>query len=450
MKCLVTGPAVRSAAVAAILLASVAPSSVLAQQPQATAPAEPPPPAAAPQAPTGLSESVAAVVNDDIVSTYDLAQRMRLLVATSGVQPTQDTIQQFQREALISLVDERLQLQELHRVEKDQKAEIIATDDEVNEELADMAKSNNMTLDQFSDFLRTRGVGVDTLKQQVRAQISWARWIRGRYGSRLRVGDDQIAATQARLQAAASKPQYNVGEVLIDANRVGGMPQAIEGAKKLIEQMQQGAPFPAVARQFSALPTAANGGDAGWVSPGEMAPEVEAAVEQMRPGQLSAPIPVKDGVYIVYLKEKRAGGSATLVDLKQAAISLPEGATAADEASAREKLTQLRPQLTACDKMEASAGKVQGVVAADLGEAEITDLAGEFRDAAEKLKLNEVSQPIRTKVGLHLVMVCGRRTAGAAVMDKDQIERRLRGQQLSMIARRYMRDLRTSATIETR
>jgi hypothetical protein len=161
--------------------------------------------------------------------------------------------------------------------------------------------------------------------------------------------------------------------------------------------MQQGAPFPAVARQFSSLPTAANGGDAGWVSPGEMAPEVEAAVEQMRPGQLSAPIPVKDGVYIIYLREKRAGGTAMLVDLKQAAVSLNEGATAADESAARDKLVALRPQLTACDKMEATAGKTPGVVAADLGEAEVADLAGEFRDAAEKLKVGEVSEPIRTR-----------------------------------------------------
>src|SRR5437870_1213022 len=83
------------------------------------------------------------------------------------------------------------------------------------------------------------------------AQISWGRWIRGRYGSRLRIGEDQIAATQARLVAESAKPQYNIGEVLIDASRVGGMPQAMTGAQQLVAQMQQGAPFPSVARQFS-------------------------------------------------------------------------------------------------------------------------------------------------------------------------------------------------------
>ena len=393
MKRYLSGTAALVAVLACTLIAT---STATAQQPEApvgTAPADAP--AAPPRAaPTGISESVAAVVNDDIVSTYDLAQRMRLLVATSGVQPTDENLAQFQREALVSLVDERLQFQELRRVEKEQKIDLLADDAEIGEEIAGMAQQNNMSGDQFLTFLSQRGIGPDTLQNQLRAQISWGRWIRGRYGSRLRVGDDQIAATQARLAAEATKPQYNIGEVLIDAGRVGGMPQAMQGAQQLVGQLQQGAPFPAVARQFSSLPTAAAGGDAGWISAGEMPTEVESVLEQMRPGQLSQPIPVKDGVYILYLKEKRAGGAATLVNLKQAAVALAQSATPADEEAGRAKLAALKPAIKDCATMEAAAGKVAGVVAGDLGEAEVADLAPQFRDAAEKLKVGEVSDPI--------------------------------------------------------
>lgn len=439
-----TGKAALSAGLACALAALIAAPQSQAQD------AQPSPVTQAGPRANGFSETVAAVVNDDVVSTYDLAQRMRLLIATSGIQPTQENLADFQHEALVSLVDERLQFQELRRVEKEQKMEIIADDSEVNDEIEGMAQQNNMSREQFLGYLASRGIGPDTLKQQLRAQISWARWIRGRYGSRLRIGDDQIAATQARLAAEAAKPQYNIGEVLIDASRVGGMAQATKGAQQLVTQMQQGAPFAAVARQFSALPTAANGGDAGWVSEGDMAPEVRSVVEQMRPGQLSQPIPVKDGVYILYLKDKRAGGAAVLVNLKQVAIALPQDASAADEAAAKAKLVALKPELKGCSNLEAVAGKTPGVVAGDLGEAELGDLAPQFRDAAEKLKVGEVSDPVRTSAGLHLVAVCGRRNGGQGVADKQQVEQRLYSQQLSMVARRYMRDLRNSATIETR
>ncbi|MFC3069928.1 peptidylprolyl isomerase [Phenylobacterium soli] len=415
----------------------------------AAAPAQPAAPATAPL-PKGVSESVAAVVNDDIISTYDLSQRVRLLIATSGVQPNEQTLPQFEREALISLIDERLQLQELKRVEKEQKFSIIATDDEVNEELEGMAKQNNMTGEQFLAAMRSQGIGPETLKQQLRAQVSWQRWIRGRYGSRLRIGEDQIKAALDRMAAAASKPQYEISEVFIDANRVGGMRTAMQGAQQLVAQMQQGAPFAAVARQFSASATAANGGDAGWISQGEMPPEVDSAIEQLRPGQLSQPIQVKDGVYIIYLRDKRSGAGQTLVSLKQAAIALPANASQGDVEAARVKLAALRVQVKGCGDIEKAAASVPGVVAGDLGEAEMNDLAPQFKEVAQTLSVGQVSEPIRTNVGLHLVAVCGKRASGGPAVDHDAIENRLYGQQLSMISRRYMRDLRTSATIETR
>jgi len=414
-----------------------------------TAPA-PAPATAAPAAPRGVSEAVAAIVNDEIISTYDLGQRVRLLIATSGVQPTEQTLPQFEREALISLIDEHLQMQELRRVEKEQKFTIIATDDEVNQEIESYAKQANMTGAQFLAALAQQGVGADTFRQQLRASISWQTWIKGRYGSRLRVGEDQIKAMEQRLAADASKPQYEISEVFIDASRVGGQATALQGAQQLVAQLQQGAPFASVARQFSASPTAAAGGEAGWISPGEMPPEVDAALEQLRPGQLSAPIPVKDGVYIVYLKEKRSGAGSTLVALKQAAVALPPQPSPADVAAARVKLEALRVQIKGCDNIEKVAAGVPGVVGGDLGEAEMTDLAPQFRQAAETLKPGEVSAPIQTTVGLHLVAVCSKRASNGQQVSHDQIENRLYGQQLSMISRRYMRDLRTSATIETR
>ena len=456
----VTGRGARGAVIATAALAVALPLGLPMgawAQPAVAAPApESIPVSTGPLRPTApavtrpMTESVAAIVNDDVISTYDLSQRMRLLISTTGVQPTHDTLPQFQQEALISLVDEHLQLQELRRVEKENKTTIILTDDEVKDELADMAQQSNMKTDGLLAALKAQGIAESTLVDQIRAQRSWERFIRGRYGHNLRIGEDQIKATQQRLIASASKPQYEVSEVFLDATRIGGMETASKGAAQLVAQLQQGAPFAAVARQFSSSSTAAAGGDAGWISPGEMPPQVDAAIEQLRPGQLSAPIPVKDGIYIIYLKDKRSGAGQTLVSLKQVAVALPTTATPADIEAARAKLEVAKASIKDCATLEASASKTPGVVASDLGEAELADLSTEFKEAATKLNVGQLSDPIRTKVGLHVLAICGKRAAGAAQVDHDQIENRLYGQQLSMIARRAMRDLRNTATIEYR
>jgi peptidyl-prolyl cis-trans isomerase SurA len=343
-------------------------------------------------------------------------------------------------------------MQELRRVEKAQKITIISTDKEIDEQIEDIAKGNNanMTGAQLMTQLTSQGVGAETFRAQIRAESSWQNWISGRYGSRLRVGEDQIKAFQRRMAESASKPQYQVSEVFLDATRVGGMETAMNGATQLVTQMQQGAPFPAVARQFSSAPTAANGGDAGWISPGEMPAEVDEALEQLRPGQLSRPIAVKDGVYIIYLRDKRAGAKAALVDLKQIAFPLAADATQAQVDAAAKVLVELKPKITSCETLEATAGKVDGLVAGDLGEAEITDLAPAFQEAATALQVGQVSDPIRTDAGLHLIAVCGKRQSGGNAPTHDQIENRLRGQQMALISKRYLRDLRNSATIETR
>lgn len=430
---------------ASVLALNVAAAS--AQEPAAeTAPAAP----AAPQAPQPLAESIAAVVNDDLVSTYDLMQRMRLLMVTSGVQPTQETLPQLQAEAMRSLVDERLQIQELRRIERQNKTEIIATDKEVDQEIADVARGNNISAEQLLASLSAQGVGAQTFREQLRAEQSWQNYISGRYGSRLRIGEDQISAFQQRLAEASSKPQYQVGEVFLDAARVGGMDVAMNGAAQLVAQMQQGAPFPAVARQFSAAATAANGGDAGWVAAGEMPPEVDAALATLRPGQLSAPIPVKDGVYIIFLRNKRSGADSLMVDLKQAAVTLPAGASESEVAAANAKLVELRAQVNSCAALEPAAAQMTGVIAGDLGEAEIKDLAPAFQEAARTLQVGQLSAPIRTDAGLHIVAVCGKKQGGQNAPSHDQIENRLRGQQLGLISKRTLRDLRNSATIETR
>ncbi|MDB5481646.1 MAG: peptidyl-prolyl cis-trans isomerase family protein [Caulobacteraceae bacterium] len=422
--------------------------------PVAAAPASAPAGAAdapaAPRAPQGLSESVVVTVNDDLISTYDIVQRMRLLIVTAGIQPNDQNLPEIQREAIRSLVDEHLQLQELRAQGKTQKFDLIASDQEVDDEIAQIARSNNTSATQLLAQLAAQGVGAQTFRDQLRAEISWRGWIRGRYGQRLAIGDDQIKAFQKRLEAEAGKPQYQIGEVFIDASRAGGQAAANQGAEQLISQLQKGAPFAAVARQFSNSPSAANGGDVGWISTGEMPPEVDRVLENLRPGQLSPPIPVKDGVYIVFLKDRRAGGSSTVVRLKQAAIALSKTATPEEVAAAQATLTAMQPKVQGCDNLEAVAAKTPGVVAGDLGEADTKDLAPAFKGVVETLRAGQVSQPVRTDAGLHLIAVCDKHAGGAEQMTKEQIEDRLYGQELSMIAKRQLRDLRNSATIETR
>lgn len=404
-----------------------------------------------PAAAQAQAAGVAAVVNDDIISTYDLGQRMKLMVMSSGLQVSKENLPELEQEALRSLIDERLESQEIKRFSKKQKTrEFIADDKEIDDEISNMAQQNKMSYAQLKQTFANSGVDIQNLREQIRTTITWQRLVGGIYMRDVRVGDDQVNNVLQRMSNQASQTQYLIGEIFLDASQHGGMDETIKGAAQLVSQMQQGAPFANVARQFSASSTAANGGDAGLVTASQEPPEVAKVLEQLRPGQLSQPIPVSDGVYIIYLRDKQAASGQTMVALKQAAVRLDKDATQAQVDAAEAELKALKPQIKGCSNIEQVAAKAQGVISADLGEADINDLSGEFKTAAQKLQPGDVSDPIRTAVGLHLVAVCSKHAGGAKMPSREDITNRLQSEQLSVMSRRYLRDLRNSATIEAR
>lgn len=441
-----TAARARSVAASGALMAACCAAALMTSAGFANAAAAP---AVAGPPPT-VREGVSAVVNDEIISTYDLRQRTLLLIVTSGVQVTQDSLPGIEREALRQLVDERLQMQEVRRIEGRTKVTLEPNAQELTQQVERLAQQNGLTGQQLIDSLGSAGVEQSALAAQLHAEISWQRYVGGRFGNVVKIGDDQIDAAMKRAEAASAKPQYQVAEVFIDAQRSGGAAQAMAGAQQLVAQLQQGAPFTGVARQFSSAPSASSGGDAGWMVAGDMPPQLEAALEQMRPGQLSQPIAVSGGVYILLLRDKRAGQGASLVSLKQAAVRLATDAPASEVEAATAKLAALKPQLTSCAQFETEASKADGVVAGDLGEADINDLSANFRDAISGLQIGQVSAPVRTNVGMHLVALCGKRSGGPDAPTREDIENRLAEQELVMISRRELRNLRNSASIENK
>lgn len=405
-------------------------------------PAGPAAPTATPAPQFQLADGVLATVNDSVITGFDLRQRMLLLIAQTQVQPTQENLPAIRQQALNLIIDERLQNQELDRY-----PDLKATDAEVDEELTAMASEVGATAEAYVQSLSQFGIRPATLREQMRTQIGWQRLVGGRFQSRARVSQGAVQAALRQATEASLKKQYLIGEIYIESARVGGQQAALNGATQLVQQMVQGAPFQNVAQQFSAAPSATRGGDAGWVVEGTVQPALQQAMDQLSPGELSRPIPVEGGVYILYMRDKRDGSTSSLAQIKQVMVELPETATEAQVAAATQRLEALRPQLT-CDNILARATSEQGLLGTDLGEADPANLLPQFQQVARSGAVGSISTPIRTQLGVHLLAVCGRRAGGAQAPNAQQVENRLFGQNLQTLERRYLRDLRQDAAIE--
>ena len=209
---------------------------------------------AAPPATAQLAEGVAAVVNDHVISTFDVRQRASLLLVSAGMQSTPDIQRRAIARALQDLIDESLQVQEA------EKFHINITPEQIDRHVQELATQNHVTADAFVAQLTQAGVSIQTLRAQLAANMAWERLMGGMYGSRLRVSENEIRNTQERIAASATRPQYLISEIFLPAQSEQEFTDMQAGAMHLLEQMQHGAPFPLVARQFSRAPSAAAGG----------------------------------------------------------------------------------------------------------------------------------------------------------------------------------------------
>jgi len=381
---------------------------------------------------------IAAVVNSDIVTIHDLRQRVLFMMATTGAEQDEASIQRLQRQALRNLVDEHLQMQEAEKYEQS------ISDEEVNQSVGRLLSRNGADPNKLVSDLAAAGVSIETLRDQVRSEIAWQRIVNGLYGSRIRISDAQIDETLNQITANASKPNYRVAEIYIEATPdIGGMPGAMEGAGAMIQQVKSGAPFPLLAQQFSSAASAAKGGDVGWVREGELRPEIDTVIKEMVPGSVSTPIQVPGGVYVVALVDKKTSEADTLYRLKQVTVE-------AETEAAKARLISLRDDLTSCDTLDDDVDGLDDVVAADMGELKSSDLTEVIVAALERTDVGSLSDPFDRPDGATSIMVCKRQTTGSDIPTRDQIEDRLLDKQLAQASKRALRDLRRQATLVVR
>ncbi|MGK9231722.1 peptidylprolyl isomerase [Inquilinus limosus] len=400
------------------------------------------------RAPASAVGKIAAVVNDDVITVADLQTRLRLALMSSGLPGTPENQQRLLPQVLRLLIDEKLQGQEAARTGISVPAQ------DVDRALEAIAGQNRMSTQQLFGMLKSTGVPQSALEDQVRAQLAWRQLIQRRFISQVEVSDSQVDEVVERLKANQGKPQYLVASIFLAVDQDAGEGQVRALADRLVSEIRRGAPFPAVARQFSQAAGAQSGGDMGWVLAGQLEPALDQVLSTMQQGQVSDPIRTLGGYNILLLRDKRtvnintAGG--VRVRLNQIVVPVPP---TAPRNRVQTVVAQMRNDFSGVNGCEAFQAKVKelGVTAnPDLGDVLLSRLPDALRQVVSALPDGQVSSPVRMTDGVAVMMVCSRQDVGGDGVDRDQIRGTLAEQKIDMMQRRLLRDLRGNAYIDIR
>lgn len=286
------------------------------------------------------------------------------------------------------------------------------------------------------------------------------------YQDRINITPAEVDAELARYAQGADKPHYLVSEIFFTVDNPDKDAEALKTAQSVEEQLKSGGNFALVARQFSQSPSAASGGDIGWVHEGQLASELNETLTKMAVNTLSPPIRSIGGYYILALRARQEP-LGTKIDtpaeapitpdstLSLARLLLPLGASPTKEVveSAMKIANSLRAGYGGCDMLQKLPQQLQGAVYMNLGNMKVGDLSPEIQKALAATHSGEAAVPFLSEAGVELIGRCDKKIViqTAYVMPtREDVENQLFQQQISAMARRYMRDLRRGVDVEVR
>jgi peptidyl-prolyl cis-trans isomerase SurA len=411
------------------------------------------------------SDSVVATVNDESISDFELRQRVALYLALQGggvtvAQLTPEQKTRIRGQILEVLEAEKLQLQEAV------KKKITVSPVEVDRRLNAMIQDYHFTMDQLRENLKKAGASEDALRSQITASIAWQKAVQDEYGDEVStaVTPEMVAAEMQRNAENANKTHYHVLEIFLPVENPEQNEKVKKDAEEVERQLHQGAPFPVVARQFSQHPTAATGGDMGWVSDGQLASELNTALSKMEVGAISDPIRSAGGWYILGLRERQeamgtkieqvptgpTGPAGTLPLARLLFPADPRGPKAQIE-QIMKVAEQIHDRYAGCAQLDQLHKQMNGTVYMDLGDAKLADLSPQIQEGLKNTHPGEAAPPFQDDAGIELIGRCDKRVEvkTAYVMPtKQQVEDQLFQNQISALARRYLRDLKREANIQ--
>ncbi len=392
------------------------------------------------------AQRIAAIINNDIISSQDLNERMKIVLISSGLPDTIEARQQLFPQVLQSYIDDTLKIQEAERLGFE------VTQADLDTAFATLASNNDVSVDQLRRYLLQNDIDLEALDQQLRAQIAWSTIINLRIRPQVVVTEDQV---NFAVEAGANTvdEELLLSEIVLPIYSPENEVEVLRSASDIATQVDSPDTFAQIARQVSASPSAAQGGNLGWVPSSLLIEGLRDPIMQLRVGDISPPIRTQAGVNLYMLRDRRVTSEAMpsdRVNLAQLVFNLPPEAGESEIEQMQAAASNLRDGIDNCEDMTAAAESVGYMEAVQLGWTFPQDLPPQIVGTVEALPVSQISAPIRGPGAIYLLMVCDRESGDANQALRNEVRARLENDVLERQANRYLRDLRKDAFIDVR
>lgn len=456
-----------AAAVLASVLAAALPASAqtapvpaageTAQAAPAAAPVASAPAAAAVQAGVRPLDEIAAVVNDDVITEYELQQRTRMAALNLRRQNIKlPDMQSLRRQVLDQLILDKAINQRAREVG-------IRVDDQmVSAAIEQIAANNKVTVEKMRGELAADGVPFASFREQIRLEIVMQRLREREVDSQIQIPESEIDAYLAEQHglAGGSAVEYNVSHILLPIEHEADAAKVEALAEEIVKRARAGEDFASLAASYSKASDSMSGGELGWRTSQSMPTVLWEAVKGNPAKGAVAMARNSSGFHIVKISDERNGLAAqmagNMVKMTHARHILMQVSQLTPEATVLSRMTDIRTKILNGQADFQTMARLHSVDGSstrggDLGWLQPGDTVPEFETVMDQLKPGEISQPIKSRFGYHLIQVEERKQAQSDPRrERMAALQALREKKLGEAIVKWQRELRDTAYVEIR
>ncbi len=400
-------------------------------------------------------DRILVVVNDDVITHTELIARVKAIkrdLAAQKIKLPPDAV--LTRQVLERLVLERIQLQFARNTG------IRASDRAVDRAVEQVAKRNGVTPEAVYRGVRLEGVDVDTYRKEIRDQVTLGQLVEREVQNRVNVSETEVDNFLAtRREQPGAENSYNISLILI------GVPEAAtpderaaaeRRAKKLRQSLMEGFSFEEAAISYSQGQNALKGGALGWKNPGQLPGLFLGALKDLQPGDISEIINSPVGFHILKLNGRRQSGGAGMVRETHVRHILLRPSENRSIADVRSTLLQLRERIVNGDSFadlarSHSEDATSAAKGGDLGWVRPGQTVPEFENQMDRLASNQISEPVETPFGTHLIQVIARREQDVSgERNRAAARQQIRARKADELYDQWLRRLRDEAYVQYR
>ncbi len=237
------------------------------------------------------SVKIAAIVNGEIISNQDIQNRINSFLMTSQIPLNAQTKEMIAQKVLHGAIDEKIKLQAA------EKEGIKIDDKDVKLAIKNFEKNNKIPEGELKNILKQANVSQKSFEEQMKADLAWIRLLKNKLRYEGNITQSEIEKALADAKKDLNTPKYNISEIFIKKEKA-------KDIQYLVDNLKKDPRFELYAMKFSDSPSAAKGGNLGWINQGQLPDKLEEVIYGLKNGEISDAIPMNDGFYIIRLNQK--------------------------------------------------------------------------------------------------------------------------------------------------